>query len=81
MSLGQYINSVRIARGMSYEKLAELSGVSRGYLHLLIHNENNVGIYTLAKIAVALDTSLANLVSVVDEWKIEIRDPLPFEDN
>lgn len=80
MTISQYIDAARVARGYSYEKLAQESGVSKGYLFSLINNNTNVGIYTLAKIAKALDIRLSDVVSVLDTDGTNSEIPLPFEE-
>ena len=82
MGIGDYRNSIRVARGFSYETLSARSGVSRGYIFALLHENTNVGIYTLAKIATAFDMTLTDVISTWENsGATEAADiqPLPFE--
>ncbi len=52
----------RLSKNISQEKLALLAEVDRSYVGRVERGADNVAILTLAKLAVALDTSLAKLM-------------------
>ena len=59
--LGQRIRNYRTARGLSQEKLAELSGCHPTYIGQIERGEKNATIESIEKIAVALGVSLSRL--------------------
>ena len=62
VALGQAIRGVRLAKGVSQEKLALLAEVDRSYVGRVERGDNNVAVLTLARIANALSISLASLM-------------------
>lgn len=62
VALGGAIRSARIEQGLSQEKLALLAEVDRSYVGQVERGDNNVAILTLARLAAALDISLAKLM-------------------
>ena len=62
VALGKAIRQIRLSKNISQEKLALLAEVDRSYVGRVERGDNNVAILTLAKLAVALDTSLAKLM-------------------
>ena len=60
-SLGQRIRNYRTAKGLSQEKLAELSGCHPTYIGQIERGEKNATIESIEKIAVALNVSLSKL--------------------
>ncbi len=59
--LGQRIRHYRTSKGLSQEKLAELSGCHHTYIGQLERGEKNATIESIEKIAVALRISLSTL--------------------
>ena len=59
--LGQRIRNYRTAKGLSQEKLAELSGCHPTYVGQIERGEKNATIESIEKIAVALNISLSTL--------------------
>ena len=59
--LGQRIRNYRTSKGLSQEKLAELSGVHPTYIGQIERGEKNATIESIEKIAVALNVSLSQL--------------------
>ena len=59
--LGQRIRNYRTAKGLSQEKLAELSGCHHTYIGQLERGEKNATIESVEKIATALHISLSTL--------------------
>ncbi|MBK6431062.1 MAG: helix-turn-helix transcriptional regulator [Anaerolineae bacterium] len=65
--LGDNIRQHRLAKGLSQEKLAELTGLHRTYVGSVERGERNISLLNLARIATALDASLSDLVSGVEQ--------------
>ena len=59
--LGQRIRNYRTAKGLSQEKLAELSGCHHTYIGQIERGEKNATIESIEKISAALNVSLAKL--------------------
>ena len=59
--LGQRIRNYRISKGLSQEKLAELSGCHPAYIGQIERGEKNATIESIEKISVALNVSLSRL--------------------
>jgi len=62
VALGDAIRRARIERAISQEKLALLADVDRSYVGRVERGDNNVAVLTLARLANALDISLAELM-------------------
>lgn len=62
VALGKAIREVRLSKGISQEKLALLSEVDRSYVGRVERGDNNVAVLTLARLADALDLTLAKLL-------------------
>lgn len=56
----------RLSKGISQEKLALLAEVDRSYAGRVERGDNNVAVLTLARLAGALDISLAKLMQEAD---------------
>lgn len=59
--IGQRIRSYRTAKGLSQEKLAELSGCHNTYIGQLERGEKNATVESIEKISSALNVSLSEL--------------------
>ena len=59
--LGQRIRNYRTARGLSQEKLAELSGCHPTYIGQIERGEKNATVESVEKIAAALGVTLSDL--------------------
>ena len=59
--LGQRIRNYRTAKGLSQEKLAELSGCHPTYIGQIERGEKNATIESIEKISLALEISLSRL--------------------
>ena len=60
-TLGQRIRNYRMTKGLSQEKLAELSGCHPTYIGQLERGEKNATVESMEKISVALNVSLSRL--------------------
>ncbi len=62
MALGDAIRRIRLSKGISQEQLALLAEVDRSYVGRVERGDNNIATLTLARIAHALDISIAKLM-------------------
>lgn len=62
IALGEAIRCIRLSKGFSQEKLALLAEVERSYLGRVERGDNNVAVLTLARLAHALEITLAELM-------------------
>ncbi|WP_239616290.1 helix-turn-helix domain-containing protein [Cohnella mopanensis] len=65
--VGQRIRTLRKEREMSQELLGEKGGFHYSYIGQIERGEKNISLLNLAKIASALDVSLSQLFTYVDE--------------
>ncbi len=70
-ALGQRIRKHRAVKGLSQEKLAELSGCHPTYIGQIERGEKNATIESIAKISAALNVSLSKLFEKLDAGKGE----------
>ncbi|GMX65762.1 helix-turn-helix transcriptional regulator [Paenibacillus elgii] len=66
-SIGARIRDLRKERGMSQESLGEKGGFHYSYIGQIERGEKNVTILNLVNIAAALEVSVTQLFSYVDE--------------
>ena len=59
---GENLRKIRLKKGMSQEKLAELAGLHRTYVSSVERGERNISLINIEKLAVALDVSMAKLM-------------------
>jgi DNA-binding XRE family transcriptional regulator len=64
--LGDRIRMLRKEKGLSQEKLAELSDVHRNFIGFIERGERNVGVRTIIALAQALDMPLSKLFENCD---------------
>lgn len=64
LSLGANIRRVRLMRGLTQEKLAELSNCHPNYIGAVERGERNITLIKVVEIARALKCSLSDLVDV-----------------
>lgn len=62
VALGEAIRRLRLAKNISQEKLALLAEVDRSYVGRVERGDNNVAVLTLARIAQALNVTVAKLL-------------------
>jgi transcriptional regulator with XRE-family HTH domain len=65
--VGQRIRALRKEREMSQELLGEKGGFHYSYIGQIERGEKNISLLNLSKIATALDVSLSQLFTYIDE--------------
>jgi len=65
--VGRRIRSLRKERELSQEQLGEKGGFHYSYIGQVERGEKNISLLNLAKIAAALDVSLSQLFTYIDE--------------
>jgi transcriptional regulator with XRE-family HTH domain len=68
--LGKRIRELRTVQNLTLDTLADRSGVSRAMLSKIERGENNPTLVVVAKIAVALNLSLSQLVGVEERQQV-----------
>lgn len=63
VAFGAAVRSVRQNAGVSQEELAHRCAIDRSYMGAIERGEQNSGLLHLAKIAKALNTTIANLMT------------------
>ncbi len=76
--LGQRIRNYRTAKGLSQEKLAELSGCHHTYIGQIERGEKNATIESIEKISAALNISLSKLFEKLGSQENDTRS-IPLE--
>jgi transcriptional regulator with XRE-family HTH domain len=76
--LGQRIRNYRTAKGLSQEKLAELSGCHPTYIGQIERGEKNATIESIEQISAALQVSLSKLFEKLGAEETETRN-IPLE--
>jgi transcriptional regulator with XRE-family HTH domain len=66
VAFGQAVRRLRIARGLSQERLAEEVGIHRTYVGDVERGLRNLGLLNVDRIAHALETDLPGLMSEVE---------------
>lgn len=59
LAFGLRVKELRLEKGLSQEKLANLAGVDRTYMTQVENGKRNISIENIRKICMALDVSLA----------------------
>jgi transcriptional regulator with XRE-family HTH domain len=62
MRFGRRLREVRNAKGISQEKLAELSGLHRTYVSSVERGERNISLLNIESLARALGVTMAHLM-------------------
>ncbi len=63
VSFGQRVKELRLSKGYSQEKLAELSDLDRTYIPSIEAGKRNVSLVVVKKIANAFNTSISELLN------------------
>jgi transcriptional regulator with XRE-family HTH domain len=66
LALGIALRTLRVARGLSQERLAEVAGVHPRYVSDIERGRRNVGIVNLDRLAGALGVDLPTLMTEVE---------------
>ena len=66
VAFGQAVRKLRTARGLSQERLAEDVGIHRTYIGDVERGLRNIGLLNVDRVARALGTDLAGLMSEVE---------------
>lgn len=66
MSLGERICAARMAKGLTQRELAEMTGVSRGFIGDIECDRTAPSVKTTLKIAAALEVSVSSLLDDVN---------------
>ena len=66
VAFGQAVRKLRTARGLSQERLAEDVGIHRTYIGDVERGLRNLGLLNVDRIAAALGTDLAGLMTEVE---------------
>ncbi len=59
---GHRLKAIRVERGLTQEKLAELSGLHRTYVGSVERGERNISLKNIHCLAIALDVPLSELL-------------------
>lgn len=62
-AFGQAVRASRLEQGISQEALADLAGLDRSYMGGIERGEHNVALINIQKVAIALDVSIAELMT------------------
>ena len=76
--LGQRIRNYRTAKGLSQEKLAELSGFHPTYVGQIERGEKNATVESVEKLAASLNISLSKLFEMIGSGEDSERN-IPLE--
>jgi transcriptional regulator with XRE-family HTH domain len=63
---GEYVRTLRKAKGISQEELAELSGLHRNYIGGIERGERNLALLNIIRLAKALGVSPSELLKGID---------------
>jgi transcriptional regulator with XRE-family HTH domain len=71
--IGEYIKKIRKARKVTLQQMSETTGLSVGYLSLMERGMNNPTVSGLHKVCKALNTTLADLFTNLEENQIFVK--------
>jgi transcriptional regulator with XRE-family HTH domain len=67
IAFGKAVRKLRLAKGISQEKLAELADIHRTYIGDVERGTRNIGLVNMTRIATALDVPLSRLVQEMEK--------------
>ncbi len=62
LAFGQAVRNLRLKKGISQEKLAELAGIHRTYIGDVERGTRNIALVNMVRVATALGVPLSHLV-------------------
>lgn len=65
-AFGQAVRKLRLAKGISQEKLAELAEIHRTYIGDVERGKRNIALVNMVRIATALELPLSRLISEME---------------
>ena len=69
IKFGETLKLLRTEKGISQEKLAELSGLHRTYISDIERGERNVSLVNIVRIAEGLEVDIAELFKEIEQLK------------
>lgn len=69
LAFGQAVKKLRLAKGLSQEKLAELAEIHRTYIGDVERGTRNVSLVNMTKIAAALGVPLSRVIHEMEAAK------------
>lgn len=60
--LARNLRKIRMQKGLSQEKVAELAGIHRTYVGLIERSQRNINLATVDKLATALNVDIVELL-------------------
>jgi transcriptional regulator with XRE-family HTH domain len=63
--LGERVRELRLAKGLSQEKLAELAKLHRNYIGSIERGQKNIGVISIVKLAHALSERPSELLNTI----------------
>jgi transcriptional regulator with XRE-family HTH domain len=63
LAFGEAVRKLRLAKGISQERLAELADIHRTYIGDVERGKRNIALVNMTRIADALDVPLSRLIS------------------
>jgi len=63
--IGQRVRDLRVAKGLSQEKLAELAKLHRNYVGSIERGQKNAGVISIVKLAHALSEKPSDLLTTI----------------
>ena len=64
LALGEAVRSIRLNKGISQERLAELAGIDRSYMGGIERGEHNIALINMGRISNALDIPISRLMKI-----------------
>ena len=68
LAFGQAVRSLRLDKGISQEKLAELANIHRTYIGDVERGTRNIALVNMTRIASALGTTLSRLIQEMENY-------------
>ena len=75
LAFGKRVKELRLQKGISQEKLANIAGVDRTYMTQVENGKRNISIENVRKICIALNVSISDFFNVnylKENWMYDI---------